>query len=79
MSRAARPGLSALGRFVSARQAFTDALSLDPGNGRVALNLALTEIAAGDWSGARNTLETHANTIPAQRPRARLRAPPAIR
>jgi Flp pilus assembly protein TadD len=51
------------GRFVSAHQAFTDALSLDPTNGKVALNLALTEIAKGDWAGARNTLEAHANTI----------------
>ncbi|MCW3835502.1 tetratricopeptide repeat protein [Sphingomonas canadensis] len=53
------------GRFVSARQAFSDALTLNPSDGRAALNLALTEIAAGDWSGARNTLEVHANTIPA--------------
>lgn len=51
------------GRFVSAHQAFTDALSLDPSNGKVALNLVLTEIAKGDWAGARNTLEAHADTI----------------
>src|SRR5690606_15546062 len=53
------------GRFASARQAFTDVLTLDPSNGRAALNLALTEIAGGDWSGARDTLAVHANTIPA--------------
>src|SRR5688572_2964285 len=35
------------GRFISARQAFIDTLTLDPSNGKVALNLALTEIAAG--------------------------------
>ncbi|QIG80996.1 SPOR domain-containing protein [Stakelama tenebrarum] len=53
------------GRFQSAQQALTDALSLDPGNGTVALHLALSQIANGDWAGARQTLETHSNTIPA--------------
>lgn len=53
------------GRFVSAAQALNEALSLDPGNGRIALNLALAQIATGEWQTARQTLETHAATIPA--------------
>ena len=36
------------GRFGSARVAFRDALALDPAQPRVALNLALTEVATGD-------------------------------
>lgn len=51
------------GRFVSAGQALTDALSLDPSNGRAALNLSLAQIATGDWNAARTTLEAHADTI----------------
>lgn len=53
------------GRFVSAAQALKEALSLDPANGRTALNLALAQVATGDWTTARETLETHAATIPA--------------
>ncbi|WP_245824721.1 SPOR domain-containing protein [Sphingomonas azotifigens] len=53
------------GRFTAARQALRDALSLDPDNGRVALNLALASIGTGDWGGARALLETHAAQIPA--------------
>ncbi|MFZ5746687.1 MAG: tetratricopeptide repeat protein [Pseudomonadota bacterium] len=53
------------GRFTSARDALNDALALDPGNGRVALNFALSQIAVGDWAGARSTLDTHAADIPA--------------
>lgn len=53
------------GRFASATQALTDALTLDPQNGPVALNLALAKIAQGDWSGARTTLQAHADQIPA--------------
>ena len=53
------------GRFVSARQAFADALTLAPGNGRVALNLALTQIATGEWDGARQTLDANTQSIPA--------------
>lgn len=53
------------GRFTSAAQALNDALTLNPENGRVALNLALAKIAGGDWAGARSTLETHADHIPA--------------
>ncbi|MEZ0244777.1 MAG: tetratricopeptide repeat protein [Sphingomonas sp.] len=52
------------GRFASARQALSDALTLDPGNAQVALNLTLAQIAQGDWSGARRTLDQHDN-IPA--------------
>jgi Flp pilus assembly protein TadD len=39
------------GRFASANQALSDALTLNPGNGSVALNLVLAKIAGGDWSG----------------------------
>jgi Flp pilus assembly protein TadD len=53
------------GRFTSASQALADALTLDPENGGVALNLALARIAQGDWAGARSTLQTHADKIPA--------------
>lgn len=53
------------GRFTSAGQALHDALALDPGNGRAALNLALAEIGTGDWAGARATLDAHADQIPA--------------
>lgn len=53
------------GRFRSAGEAFADTLKLDGGNGRAALNLALTQIAGGDWQGARHTLEIHADTISA--------------
>ncbi len=52
------------GRFASARAAFADALTLDDGNGKAALNVALTQIATGDWAGARSTLDAHATTIP---------------
>lgn len=53
------------GRFVSAAQALNEALTLDPANGRTALNLALAQIATGAWDAARATLTTHAATIPA--------------
>lgn len=51
------------GRFVSARDALTDALRLQPDNGRAALNLALAQIATGDWQAARATLTAHAGGI----------------
>lgn len=51
------------GRFVSARDAFGDALSLAPDDGKAALNLSLAQIATGDWDGARKTLAAHAGTI----------------
>lgn len=53
------------GRFTSASQALTDALSLDPADGRSALNLALAQIGTGDWAGARATLDAHTAQIPA--------------
>jgi len=53
------------GRFTSAAQALRDALALEPGNGRAALNLALASIGTGDWGGARTLLQTHAAQIPA--------------
>lgn len=52
------------GRFASAHQAFADTLTLDPDNARAALNLALAEIAEGDWATARKTLNDHAAVIP---------------
>lgn len=51
------------GRFASARDAFSDALALSPNDGRTALSLALAQIANGDWTGARQTLDGHAETI----------------
>lgn len=53
------------GRFASAGQALQDALTLNPEDGRVALNLALAKVAQGDWAGARALLQTHADQIPA--------------
>lgn len=53
------------GRFASASQALADSLTLNPVDGKVALNLTLAKIAAGDWAGARSTLQTHADQIPA--------------
>ena len=52
------------GRFTSARDAFGDTLALDAGNGKAALNLALAQIATGDWDAARKTLAAHVDTIP---------------
>lgn len=52
------------GRFASARDAFADTLTLAQGNGKAALNLALAQIATGDWDGARKTLDANAATIP---------------
>lgn len=52
------------GRFVSARDAFADVLELMPDNGKAALNLALAQIATGDWAAARRTLDSHAAIIP---------------
>lgn len=52
------------GRFTSARDAFGDTLALDAGNGKAALNLALAQIATGDWQSARGTLAAHTDTIP---------------
>lgn len=52
------------GRFASAKTAFNDALTLSPGDGKVALNLALAQIAEGDWTGARSTLDSYSGSIP---------------
>lgn len=52
------------GRFQSAAQAFGDTLALDGGNGRAALNLALTQIARGNQQTARTTLDAHIGDIP---------------
>jgi len=53
------------GRFTSARDAFSDALVLNPGDGRAALNLALAQTASGAWDAARQTLDAHATQIQA--------------
>jgi Flp pilus assembly protein TadD len=53
------------GRFDSARQSYADAIALEPGNGKAALNLALTQIATGDWGAARRTIDAHTDTISA--------------
>ncbi len=53
------------GRFASATQAYSDVLALSPGNGKAALNLALSQVATGDWQAARATLATYATMIPA--------------
>ncbi|BCA61932.1 hypothetical protein HMP09_1166 [Sphingomonas sp. HMP9] len=54
------------GRFASAAHAFADTLHLSPTNGKAALNLALAQVATGDWQAARRTLEANAAIIPAQ-------------
>lgn len=53
----------AAGRFLSAGQAFDDALTIDPANGGAALNLALAKTALGDWAGARRTLDKFETVI----------------
>ncbi len=52
------------GRFGSAKTTFNDALTLSPGDGKIALNLALAQIAEGDWTGARTTLDSNSASIP---------------
>lgn len=49
----------AAGRFTSAETSFSDALTLEPGNGKYALNLALMKIARGDSDAAMRLLEEH--------------------
>lgn len=51
------------GRFTSAHSAFADVLKLDPENGKAALNLALVQIAEGQWADARQMLDDHQQTI----------------
>lgn len=53
------------GRFFSAKQAFADALQLDPGLPGVALNLALASTATGDFAAAQAVLQANADTIAA--------------
>lgn len=56
------------GRFASAAQAFEDALKLDGKDGRIALNLALSKIALGDWQAARKLIDDHGGDMqPADR------------
>lgn len=58
------------GRFVSAGQAFADVLTIAgdaaPVAGKAALNLALAQIAQGQWDVARTTLSEYAPSIPAR-------------
>lgn len=51
------------GRFSSAHTAFADVLTLSPGNGKAALNMALAQIAEGQWDQARETVEAHSASI----------------
>lgn len=53
------------GRFFAAEQTYADVMTIQPDNGRMALNLALTQIATGKWETARATLDAHAAAIPA--------------
>jgi Flp pilus assembly protein TadD len=53
------------GRFASAAQAFEDALALRHDDHAAALNLALTQVALGQWDRARATLAAHAGGIAA--------------
>jgi len=53
------------GRFRSAASAFADVVALDPATPRAALNLALMQVATGDWGAARQTLDVHATRIAA--------------
>lgn len=53
----------AAGRFNSAAAALSDALALDPSSGAAALHLSLAQIAIGEWSSARRTLDTHQASI----------------
>ena len=52
------------GRFASAHTAFADTLTLSPQDGKAALNLALAQIAEGQWAAARTTLDQHADIVP---------------
>lgn len=53
------------GRFTSAETLFADVLTLDPNNGRAALNLALAHTALGRTGEARATLDAHRDQIAA--------------
>lgn len=52
------------GRFPSARDTFADVVQLYPANGKAALNLALTQVATGDWAAAQARLHANAAAIP---------------
>lgn len=54
------------GRFTSAHAAYADVLALTPNDGKAALNMALAQIAEGQWDAARQTLDAHADAIPAR-------------
>jgi Flp pilus assembly protein TadD/cell division septation protein DedD len=51
------------GRFQSAETAFHDSLALSSGNGRIALNLALAQIATGKNDAANATLESNRDAL----------------
>ncbi|MBB3345816.1 tetratricopeptide repeat protein [Sphingomonas sp. BK069] len=53
------------GRFASAARAFEDALTLRHDDHAAALDLALTQVALGQWDRARATLAAHAGGIAA--------------
>lgn len=53
------------GRFASAQTSYADVLTLNPGNPRATLNLALVEIAQGRTEDARALLDGIAATAPA--------------
>lgn len=58
----------AAGRFASAETTFADALSLDSGQARAAVSLALAQIAQGKTGAARSTIAAHESIIsPADR------------
>jgi Flp pilus assembly protein TadD len=53
------------GRFLSAEQAFTDVLTLDPGNNRATLSLALAQVAQGKSREAMERLDRVSSAAPA--------------
>ena len=53
------------GRFVSARQAYEEALKLGNDKGRTALALALMQISQGQYAQASDTLSAYRDSIPA--------------
>lgn len=52
------------GRFLSAENAFSDLLTLDPGNTRATLSLALAQVAQGKTAEAVGRLDSAANAAP---------------
>ena len=51
------------GRFASAEAAFSDTLTLTPGDSKAAISLALAQVALGKKDAARETLGAHADAI----------------